>query len=104
MNMAEALEWAADYATRNKLFDAPLNQRGYVTDGWKHPTPAEKAEIIKSLAYAALDEGSPKALLEKYQKREKDILSIANYLEGLYAEGEIAHEQACSIIRILTGV
>ena len=49
MEMSEALEWAADYTVRNKLFDPVVNQRGY-SDGWKPPTPAEKMKIIKELA------------------------------------------------------
>ena len=48
-NMGEALEWAADYATRNKLFEPITNQRGYA-DNWKPPSPADKAEIITNLA------------------------------------------------------
>lgn len=53
--MSEALEWAADYATRNKLFDAPLNQRGYPMDGWKGPTAEEKRAIITKLARDAYE-------------------------------------------------
>lgn len=49
MRMDEALEWAADYTTRNKLFEPVLNNRGY-PDGWKPPTPADKAGIIVGLA------------------------------------------------------
>ena len=52
MNMQEALEWAADYADRSKLFEPIANQRGYA-DGWKPPTPAEKARVITELAKEA---------------------------------------------------
>jgi hypothetical protein len=54
MNMQEALEWAADYAQRNKLFEVPTNSRGYPADGAKSPTPAEKTEVIMHLAGQAL--------------------------------------------------
>lgn len=50
MKMIEALEWAADYAYRSKLFEPPVKSNGYVVDGWKGVTPSEKAAIIKELA------------------------------------------------------
>lgn len=56
MMMNEALEWAADYCERNKIFEAPKNERGYTRDGWTAPTPAEKARIITDLAKTVLDE------------------------------------------------
>jgi hypothetical protein len=46
----EAMEWAARYIEREKLFDAPVNARGYTVDGWKPPTPAEKVRIITEIA------------------------------------------------------
>jgi hypothetical protein len=55
--MVEALEWAADYAERNKLFDTPMKSNGYPMDGHKPPTPAEKADIILKLARNATDDG-----------------------------------------------
>ena len=54
MNKVEALEWAADYADRNKIFEPVRNERGYA-DGWKIPTPAEKAKIISELAEQIVD-------------------------------------------------
>lgn len=54
--MQEALEWAADYAQRAKIFEPIRNERGYA-DGWKPPTPAEKASVITELAREACDDG-----------------------------------------------
>lgn len=54
MSMAEALEWAADYAERNKLFAPVTNSRGYA-DGWKPPTPEEKLRVIQKLAFTAAE-------------------------------------------------
>lgn len=51
MNMNEALEWAADYCERNKLFEPVKNDRGYAHNSWTPPTPAQKLEIISSLAH-----------------------------------------------------
>lgn len=48
--MDEALEWAADYAERNKLFEGPVNKNGYTMDGWKSPTAVERVQIITDLA------------------------------------------------------
>lgn len=56
-SMDEALEWAADYAQRAKLFEAPLNSRGYPVDGYKPVTPSEKADIILKIARNAMDNG-----------------------------------------------
>lgn len=56
-DMVEALEWAADYADRNKLFEPVVNSRGYA-DGWKPPTPAEKAQVITKLARDAMPDTS----------------------------------------------
>jgi hypothetical protein len=50
VNKIEALEWAADYAERNKLFEPALNNRGYPVDGQKPATPEERANIIIKLA------------------------------------------------------
>jgi hypothetical protein len=55
MTPTEALEWAADYAERNNIFTAPKNDRGYVKDGWKEPTPADKVTLIKELAASVVD-------------------------------------------------
>lgn len=55
-SMDEALEWAADYADRAKLFEPVVNARGYA-DGWKPPTPSEKADIILKIARNAMDDG-----------------------------------------------
>lgn len=55
--MIEALEWAADYADRNKIFETPMKSNGYPIDGHKPPTPAEKADIITKLARNATDDG-----------------------------------------------
>lgn len=55
MTPTEALEWAADYADRNNIFTAPRNDRGYIKDGWKEPTPAEKISVIKELAASVID-------------------------------------------------
>ena len=49
MKMDEALEWAADYAERSKLFEPVVNQRGYA-DHWTPPSPTDKASIIVALA------------------------------------------------------
>lgn len=57
MRMVEALEWAADFAERSKIFQPVRNERGYA-DGWKPPTPAERAAVIKDLAETAVDESS----------------------------------------------
>lgn len=54
MDMMEALEWAAGYAERTKLFEVPTNGRGYAVDGAKPPTPQEKAAIVKDLALQVL--------------------------------------------------
>ena len=45
-----ALEWAADYAERNKMFDVPVTPRGYAVGDAKPPTPEQKAAIIIKLA------------------------------------------------------
>lgn len=50
MRMDEALEWAADYATRNKIFESEVNQRGYNAEKWAPPSSEEKARIITKLA------------------------------------------------------
>ncbi len=50
MTPVEAMEWAADYAERHKLFEVPQNSRGYPVDGHKHLSASEKAEIIISIA------------------------------------------------------
>lgn len=60
MNMSEALEWAADYAERNKMFEVPVNRNGYPVDGFKTPGPEEKSSIIIRLAREACDEGGSK--------------------------------------------
>lgn len=54
MRSDEALEWAADYAERTKIFAPVVNSRGY-PDGWKPPTPSEKLAVIKELAAAVTD-------------------------------------------------
>lgn len=61
MNRVEAMEWAADYAERSKIFAPITNSRGY-SDGWKPPTPAEKARIIAELAETVVDEPAPSPL------------------------------------------
>lgn len=53
--MSEALEWAADYCDRTKMFEPPTNARGYVLDGWKAIPPAERANIITNLARTVVD-------------------------------------------------
>lgn len=50
MNMTEALDWAAQYAKDNKLFEPDLNARGYVKDGWIAPSAETKLKVIKELA------------------------------------------------------
>ena len=62
MNMNEALDWAAKYAVDNKLFDAPLNARGYAVDRWTPPTPAEKLKIITDLANTVMS--APPSILD----------------------------------------
>jgi len=52
--MDEALEWAADYVERTKIFEPVRNERGYA-DGWKIPTPAERAKIITDLAKTVVE-------------------------------------------------
>lgn len=54
MNMSEAMEWAADFAVRSKLFDPPIKQNGYAVDGWKAPSSYDKTEIIIKLAREAM--------------------------------------------------
>lgn len=54
MDMSEALEWAADYAERAKIFEPPIKANGYVSDGWKPSTPAERTDIIIKLAREAV--------------------------------------------------
>ena len=49
MTMAEALEWAADYAKRHELFELKTNARGYA-DGQTPPSPRERASILTDLA------------------------------------------------------
>ena len=56
MNKVEAMEWAADYAERNKLFLPPMKGNGYPVDGWKAPSAAERADIITKLAWQVMDE------------------------------------------------
>lgn len=68
MNMTEALEWAADYAERNKIFEPPVNRAGYVRDGWMVPSPSDRADVIKDLAYVAVDDQGSKAHLEFLRK------------------------------------
>lgn len=70
MNMAEALEWAADYAKRNDLFEAPKNNRGYVKDNWHDPSPAEKLAVIKELAETVYVPPTPASQPIAYQAIE----------------------------------
>lgn len=53
--MVEAMEWAADFAERSKVFEAPKNDRGYVKDGWTSPSPAERAQVIMDLAATVVE-------------------------------------------------
>lgn len=50
MSPIEALEWAADYADRHKLFEVPTNRNGYPVDGFKQLTPAERVDVLQKLA------------------------------------------------------
>lgn len=55
MKPEEALEWAADFAERSKIWEAPKNDRGYAKSGWTEPTPAEKVALIIELAATVTD-------------------------------------------------
>lgn len=55
MTPTEALEWAADYAERSKIWEPPKDNRGYVKGNWTDPTPAEKVKLIKELAETVID-------------------------------------------------
>jgi hypothetical protein len=83
--MQEALEWAADYAERNKLFAPIRNERGYA-DNWKPPTPADKLAVITQLAQstAAPDSASSQRdwglLADEVARLERLIKKIANTL------------------------
>lgn len=90
MNKVEALEWAADYVVRNKLFDAPVNQRGYPVDGWQNPTPAERAKIISDLADQAMQQvepeliGNPMAPLAVFLEQQvQELRAIRAKVDGL---------------------
>lgn len=76
MKMQEALEWAGDYAERNKLFEPVANQRGYA-DGWKPPSPADKAKVIMDLArQACLDSPGSYELSKGSVLTELDIENL----------------------------
>jgi hypothetical protein len=83
--MQEALEWAADYAERNKLFAPVRNERGYA-DNWKQPTPADKLAVITQLAQSttAPDSASSQRdwglLANEVARMERLIKKIANSL------------------------
>lgn len=55
MNAIEAMEWAADYAARNKLFDPPMKSNGYVVDGYKPITAPEKVDMIIKIAATVVE-------------------------------------------------
>lgn len=46
----EALEWATEWSKKEKIFEAPVNARGYTVDNWRPPTPAERIDQLKKLA------------------------------------------------------
>lgn len=68
MNKVEAMEWAADYAERTKIFEAPVNSRGYTIDGWRGISSAERAEVIAGLANQVVEDrtyrADPKAIVD----------------------------------------
>lgn len=81
MKMIEALEWAADYAQRSQLFVAPLNNRGYVKDGWADPTPEAKTAVILKIATEVCDE-------KPGQFSGDDVIST---VENLWNEHAVYH-------------
>lgn len=69
MKMDEALEWAADYVERNKLFETPLKSNGYPVDGWKPPSVTERVALITDLA---------KTVVESVDTKPVSITDVAN--------------------------
>lgn len=109
MDLTEALEWAADYADRNKLFAPPMNQRGYPVDGWQNPTPAERTAIIKDLAQSVYVSKHPpeQESLRELSKFLNDEISYLNSIQArLMAMGSdvISSDLLSSIDRIITVV
>lgn len=72
--MVEALEWAADYAQRTKLFDVPINSRGYTIDGMKAPDSTERVKIITELAKTVADkpDEAMRRLIQAWHDELKD--------------------------------
>lgn len=73
------MEWAADYAERNKLFEPPKNERGYARDGYKFPTPSEKANIIIELAQTVTEDPAKGSYY--LTKISLELKNLAEYLE-----------------------
>lgn len=46
-----AMEWAADYVERQKIFEVPLKRNGYPLDGYQAATVQERAKIIIQIAH-----------------------------------------------------
>lgn len=86
MSAIEALEWAADYCDRQKIFEPPRNDRGYIADGHKMPTVAEKVAIIKEIAEQVTDATPPRAfvvLSEAFMaKLDQDLELIVHHFEA----------------------
>lgn len=78
MNMQEALEWAADYCDRNRIFVPPKNERGYDVSGWKPPTPEERVQVIATLAGTAISQPSQQSVLsdEKVHEVVADLIYV----------------------------
>lgn len=55
-----ALEYAADYIDRVKIFDVPRKPNGYAEDGWKPFTIQEKTAMVLRIAHWVMTgEGAP---------------------------------------------
>lgn len=102
-NLAESLEWAADFAARNKLFDAPMKSNGYPVDGWKGPTAEERTSIILSLAKEVMKVEDEKFLQDllydlhetSKQTNEDDILRYVNSVHNsvfIYMRGKASKD------------
>lgn len=92
MTAIESMEWAEEFTTKSKLFDAPVKSNGYTMDGYKPVRPAERVQIVVDLAREA-----------RKQEYDDYLRSLLRNLEQAYTASD-PHADLDACIRQLRTV